>query len=124
MKNELWILSEWIVARDRVSRFRNSLLSHRERTPFAEVDLVFSSGDSCQAITIIEVKTWRGDIWGPHLISRSQIGRLERARAFMESRTRKPVCLMLAVLDPVAAVLASKGGSSLEGLVHYFDFPL
>jgi Holliday junction resolvase-like predicted endonuclease len=115
MKSELWILSEWLVARDRVCRFQDSLVAHRERTPYAEVDLVFSTQPPLSELTIIEVKTWKGDIWGPHLISRQQIRRLERARAFMESRECKRVRLMLAVVDPF---------SSNPETVHYFDFPL
>jgi Holliday junction resolvase-like predicted endonuclease len=99
-KSERWILSEWRVARDRTTRFHEQLVAHRERTPFAEIDLLFKKRD---LYVLVEVKSWRGELWAPEVISVRQAQRLVRARLFLEARLESPVQLWLAVVDPCDA---------------------
>jgi Holliday junction resolvase-like predicted endonuclease len=113
-RSERWILSEWLVAQDRVSRFGERLIFHRERTPYAEVDLVFESPS--RSLAIVEVKTWRGEIWGPDVISRYQLQRLMRARLYFESRFRRPTTLVLAVVQ-----LTGRELSTEQRQIHYYD---
>src|SRR5690606_26022205 len=111
-KSERWILSEWVVALDRCRRFGETLISHRERTPYAEIDLLFTSKQPTQVecsdrksvllspdLTLVEVKSCRQrDVWGSDVISARQLQRLQRARFSLESRFRVPVRLCLAVV--------------------------
>jgi Holliday junction resolvase-like predicted endonuclease len=97
-KSERWILSEWLVATDRTLNHGERLLKHRERTPFAEIDLLTLSG--CNRLLLIEVKTVKMEIWGERsLITRAQANRLLRARAWLEDSYQKPVSLSLAVVS-------------------------
>ncbi len=90
-KNERWILSEWLVARDRVERLHEELIAHRKRSKFAEVDLLFQTR---LGYTIVEVKT-ESDF---ALLSFSQRQRLLRARASLEAASEKEVILILALV--------------------------
>lgn len=120
-KKDRWILSEFLVAHDRCVNFQESLLEHQLRTPFAEVDLVFESRASATSpiessriqfpLTVIEVKSIDGDLWSRSPVSVKQRLRLERARSWIEAKTKKQVRLKLAVV-----------GS--RGAIQYFDFPL
>jgi len=98
-RNERWLLSEWRVADDRVRSRQESLLAHRERTPFGEIDLL--CGDRA-TLKLIEVKSWRHELWGEGLVSMKQSRRLLQARAWCEERYRRPTELFLAVVghDP------------------------
>ena len=112
-RKERWILSEWRVAKDRVERWGEDLLAHRLRTPFAEVDLVTGiEGDTKAGLTMIEVKSWSGEIWAGEVMSPGQKARLERSRTAIEERSGRRVTLLLAVV-------------SAEGPeIRYFPFPL
>lgn len=94
------------MAKDRILRFEEKLLLHRERTPYAEVDLVFGSPRS-KSLSLIEVKSWNLEIWRQDLISRRQVARLERARFFLQEKFKCPVSLVLAVVG--------------ESEIRYFD---
>jgi len=108
------------VAWDRVHSHGERLLAHRLRTPFAEIDLLFASGGTgggregaggfrgFQGLSLIEVKSWQGDLWRSDLISRRQVQRLERARLSLEARSGRPVRLLLAVVE-------------MSGRIRYFD---
>lgn len=113
-KSEQGILSEWIVARDRVDRCGEVLWAHREKTPFAEIDLLFEATASSRSfkdlprfereidssyLCLMEVKTVLGDLDGFRNLSIRQRGRLERARFYFQERYRRPVRLQLAVVD-------------------------
>jgi hypothetical protein len=124
-KSERWILSEWLVAQDRVVRFNEELIFHREQTPFAEIDLVFRTqvplahdplaqvplvggGGSGSYLNLIEVKSCVDEIWGDHLLSHRQRQRLQRARLYLEVRNRCPVRLQIAVVSQTFGI-------------HYFE---
>jgi Holliday junction resolvase-like predicted endonuclease len=111
--SERSILSEFRVVQDRELLYRERLLLHRERTPFAEVDLVFESSDR-RTVTMMEVKTWSGFKWAQRPVSHAQERRLSRARAYLEARVAKPVRLQLALVKWVG----------VESEVAYLDFPL
>ncbi len=99
-----------------------TLLAHRLRTPLAEIDLLFEHPRE-RHWTLVEVKTWnrqwRGDLWGPSLISARQMHRLRLARLFLEGRARgRPVRLAIAVVE------VPRGGfSGGNQRVQYFDPP-
>ena len=114
-KSERWILSEWQVAQDRVLRFNEELLLHRERTPFAETDLLFrtrvpSTGTRGfrSYLHLIEVKSCLDEIWGDQVVSHRQIQRLYRARLYFESKAGCPVRLQIAVVSQTLGI-------------HYFE---
>jgi hypothetical protein len=105
-KSERWILSEWRVAYDRVRNFKEVLIYHREKTPFAELDLVFAKpslrGSSANSsLIVIEVKSWNsevlGDLWAEQILSRRQLFRLERACEYLRDHFKKSVHLEIAV---------------------------
>ena len=99
------------VARDRMARFDELLLLHRERTPYAEVDLVLRRRDGI--LTLIEVKSWDREIWASHVITQKQVRRLTQARFYLESKYARPVVMLLALVP-----------SELWRQIHYFeDFP-
>ena len=118
-KSDRWILSEWLVAKDRVLKFKEPLLHHRQKTPYAEVDLIFGSLERAGAVTVIEVKTvsTREDsqIWSGEVISRRQIGRLCKARWHVEIKSQRPTRLILATVE-------AKPGGHLP-LIRYFEAP-
>ena len=98
-KSERWLLSEWLIARDLVSR-GETLLAHRERTPYAEVDLVT---ENSEFVTVVEVKSWNrglwGDLWGASVITQKQVSRLLAACHVLGCRFQRPVRLKIAVVD-------------------------
>ena len=110
--SERWILSEWRVAEDRRDRFGETLLAHRERTPFAEFDLLFSAHN--RTATLIEVKTWSGAQWAQRPLNHRQEQRLIRTRAYLEARLAHPVKLILALVKYAGA----------QSEITYLDFPL
>lgn len=108
------------MALDRIGEvFGETLLAHRERTPFAEIDLLLigpapgEGGRDHRWLTLIEVKSWRGELWATDVISRRQRARLERARAYIEAKYARPTRLLLAVVELEAA--GSRPG------IRYFD---
>ena len=108
------------MATDRLINHSERLLKHRERTPFAEIDLVTRS--SCDLLKLIEVKTLNMEIWGERsLITRAQTNRLSRARSWLEDRYQKPVVLLLAV---VSHDLQSSTPPSIEYFEAGFDWLL
>jgi Holliday junction resolvase-like predicted endonuclease len=112
-RKERWILSEWRVAKDRVERCNEELLGHQIRNYFAEIDLIFQSRDEpLRGLTIVEVKSWSGEIWKGELLSARQAFRLERSREALEAKSGRPVRLLLAVV----------GRETWE--IRYFPFPL
>ena len=126
-KKDRWILSEYLVARDRVFNFNDSLIYHQQTTPYAELDLIFESavveplkpdrkaggGDPSRILTIIEVKSVSGEIWAGEVVSRKQTMRLERARWYVELQARRRTKLIL------ATVQARPEGA----LIRYFEAP-
>lgn len=123
-KSERWILSEWWVAKDRTLNFSDQLYYHREKTPYAEVDLVFGStpGES-PSVTLIEVKTisafQANALWAGDMISRKQSLRLEKARWYFETKAQRPVRLLLAVVDS-ASLLKPQAETPR---IRYFEAP-
>lgn len=106
-KKERWILSEWLVAQDRLSAHNEVLYYHQYETPYAEVDLIFGPRDAGVAVplTMIEVKAASAlvaqSLWGrDSILSSKQLARLERARWMVELKAKRPVRLLLAVVDP------------------------
>jgi len=99
-KSERWILSEWMVACDRVSHFKEKLIDHRLQTPFAEVDLLFQARDH---LIVVEVKSFDrnlyGDLWHTPAITKKQLSRLAMARESLSNRYRLPVRLLVAVVS-------------------------
>ena len=83
------------MARDRVTRLGETLLAHRERTPFAEVDLIFRSRDQ---IILIEVKTVTAN-WDTSFITAHQLSRLFAARSYIEEDLSKPASLLIALVS-------------------------
>lgn len=118
-KSDRWILSEWLVARDRVLRFNEPLLHHRQRTPYAEVDLILGSCTRAGPVTVIEVKSVSikdgAQLWAGEVISRRQVARLEKARWFVELKANRPARLILATVE-------AKPGSQTP-VIHYFEAP-
>jgi Holliday junction resolvase-like predicted endonuclease len=109
-RSERGILSEFWVARDRSGSHAEILLAHRQKTPFAEIDLLFESADR-SALHLIEVKSCAGEIWGPNVISKNQLLRLERARTWLEARENRLARLLLAVVQTDAS----------RPVISYFD---
>jgi Holliday junction resolvase-like predicted endonuclease len=102
------------VARDRTQEFGEILLRHRERTPFAEVDLVLKK-DSL--VTLIEVKSSNGNLWGREVISYKQTQRLVRARYYLEAFFQVPTRLLLAVVNLQTVKNAAKNAESPQELL-------
>ena len=96
-KKDRWILSEYRVAVDREALFNETLISHRMRSPYAEVDLLFetAAGD----FILIEVKSVDRDLWGWPPLTTGQCMRLERARFWLESRSKRSVLLVVACVN-------------------------
>ncbi len=98
-RKERWILSEWLVARA-AAALGQELVEHQYETPYAEIDLLFRNRFG---LTIFEVKSWNSDIYADFeartIITRRQLGRLERARQFVEARTGDLVRLQIAVVS-------------------------
>jgi Holliday junction resolvase-like predicted endonuclease len=114
-KSERWILSEWQVAEHRELAYGEKLLRHRQQTPFAEIDLLFNAGPR---LSLIEVKTWSGELWGAPLLTAAQGRRLFRARDYLESRYSREVTFNLAVVsveknDALSPTIRYFGGESL-----------
>ena len=42
-RKDRWILSEYVVAKDRVENYGDALIYHQQTTPYAELDLIFES---------------------------------------------------------------------------------
>ncbi len=118
-KSDRWILSEWLVAKDRVERFGEPLLHHRQKTPYAEVDLILGSSLRAGPVTVIEVKSVstnsKAQLWAGEVISRRQVQRLEKARWFIEIKAKRPTKLLLATVE-------AKGGDA-KPVIHYFEAP-
>lgn len=114
-KSERWILSEWWVARDLTQRLGCELIAHREKTPYAEVDLVVRR----QFLTIVEVKTvtpkMAAHLWAGLVITPRQVARLEKARWYLELKHQRPVKLVLAVVN------SSLG--PVQNRIRYFEAP-
>lgn len=72
-----------------------SLLHHRFRSPFAEIDLLFRAS---VGVRMVEVKTLGSPGFLEHRIARRQRTRLLHARTHLESRLRAPVGLDLVVV--------------------------
>lgn len=113
-RNERWILSEWLVASERVSQ-GEELVAHRWVTPYAEIDLLFRDR---LGLSVVEVKSWNSDLYASFeastIITRRQLARLERARQFVEARTGDLVRLRIAVVSHHAARAA---------IIRFFDPP-
>lgn len=92
------------------------LVAHRWETPFAEVDLLFRDRTG---LSVVEVKSWNSDLYAGFeaktIITRRQLGRLERARQFVEARTGDLVRLKIAVVSH---------HSARKPVVHLFDPPI
>ena len=103
-KKERWILSEWLVAKDRTLAHTETLYYHQYETPYAEVDLILAPSDPTKPLTMVEVKgatkLAAENLWGTSIVSRKQVSRLEKARWFIELKSKRPVRLLLAVVDP------------------------
>jgi Holliday junction resolvase-like predicted endonuclease len=99
-KSERWILSEWIVAKNRVFEFSECLLHHRLKTPYAEVDLLFARSDG--RLNLVEVKSFNssiyGDFWADSLLPLKQSMRLKRAHHWLSEKFHKEVILSLSVV--------------------------
>jgi Holliday junction resolvase-like predicted endonuclease len=118
-KSDRWILSEFLVARDRTSLFGDSLLYHRQVTPYAELDLIFEStmrapDGLVRCLTIIEVKSVSAGLWAREVVSRKQRLRLERARWYVELKAQRRTRLILATVET---------GPAGNPVIHYFDAP-
>ena len=98
-RKERWILSEWLVAKDRIAR-GEALIAHQWETPYAEVDLLFRDR---LGLAIIEVKSWNETVFAQFeaktIITRRQLGRLERARQYVEAKSGEYVRLKIAVVS-------------------------
>ena len=118
-KSDRWILSEWLVARDRVLHFEEPLLHHRQKTPYAEVDLILGSRLRSGPVTVIEVKSVSvregAQLWAGEVVSRRQFARLEKARWFVELKSKRPTRLLLATVE-------AKLGDA-NPLIRYFEAP-
>lgn len=112
-RSDRWILSEFLVAKDRIERFGDTLLYHRQKTPYAEVDLIFDSrlADGSRVLNMIEVKSVGAEIWGPDVVGRRQIERLMRARAYIEKVAQKRTSFLLACVNPI------------KSEIRYFEAP-
>ena len=116
-RSELWILSEWQVAVHRVRNFNEVLVAHRERFAGVEVDLVFRESTPPWNLTIVEVKSGSGDLWGLAPISPRQRQRLLRAAAFLldnQDDSRTEIGLKL-------AVVSHNSQGYLRPCLRYFD---
>jgi Holliday junction resolvase-like predicted endonuclease len=79
------------------------VLKQRWRTPFAEMDLLIESPSG--EIWIVEIKTLTHFDFLAVRVTRKQRQRLQRAHAYVQGLTRRPVCLYLAFVDPRGEVL-------------------
>ncbi len=127
-KSEIWTLSEWTVAQDRVVHHGESLVRHRFETPFAEVDLLTRCRET-KTLKMIEVKSslaaidraqadnYLDDYLDDYLlvaISPPQLNRLRKAVAWLASIVSEPIELTLAVVSQPQGLF-----DPLE--IQYFD---
>lgn len=85
------------------------MVRQRLRTPFAEVDLLMAS---LAEYLLIEVKCVSHPDFLERRISSSQKRRLERAREYVEGRSRAPVRLVWAFVQPDGRILLLNAGES------------
>lgn len=79
------------------------ILKQRWRSPFAEVDLVVESPSG--GIGLIEIKTISHFDFINVRISEKQKQRLQRAHLFVQSKTKRPVVLYLALVNQRGQIL-------------------
>jgi hypothetical protein len=120
-KKERWILSEWLVTRDRVTNHSESLYVHQHETPYAEIDLLFWPDKPGAPLTLIEVKAASrlvaDNLWGTSIVARKQLARLEKARWYIEMKTKRCVRLIIAVVDPPRVTRMP------QSRIRYFEAP-
>ena len=85
------------------------LVRRRLHTPYAEVDLVMAS---LAEYLLIEVKTIGHPAFLQNRIGRAQKARLERAREYLEAKTRAPVRLLWAFVSSEGRILLLNGGDT------------
>lgn len=96
------LLAELVVSQKMIES-GHSLLGHRLKTPFAELDLVFRS--PIATVIVLEVKFCSYKNWDVEsLISQSQRARLKRACGYLEQEVRQ-VELLLAVIDSLGEMV-------------------
>lgn len=79
------------------------ILKTRWRTPYAEIDLLVERSNG--ELWIVEIKTLSQFDFLSVRVSRKQRERLKRAYIFVQSKTRRPVCLYLAFVDNSGEIL-------------------
>ena len=112
-KNERGILSEWQVASHRRRFYGETLLNHRYKTPFAEIDLVLHHQQEA-SLTMIEVKTDATYIRDGEPVGLRQRQRLLAAREYLDDISGMQVRLLV-------AVVSHSQESALICRVRYFE---
>ena len=99
-KKELSILSEWQVAKDRVQKFNEELIAHRERLGGVEVDLLLRSRGTSSYWALIEVKSRDDDLWDyGAAVPVRQRRRYAHVAAILRERWEHPVGSRIAVVS-------------------------